>query len=177
MVWYGMVWYGLVWYGLVEYGMIWLMPTWLIEQRAGSGRGGGLYQVDAYSPTVAAIHSHHRFSFNGFSQLDGTRWHVCLAGRGRGRESSSEKYTRPRRSSGCQKRSQKSAKATTGLKGRPQQFIYGQLCGPGDLVLEGPALCKIGPLPPSWQGYWSFCSVYIWEPTGFGKCSLWPFWA
>ena len=70
--------------------------------------------------------------------------HLCLAttgGREEGGQGIELREVRPRRSSSCQKRSQKSAKSMTGLKGRPQLFRFGQLGGPG--VKRAGALQKL----------------------------------
>ena len=74
MVWYGRVWSGMIWSGMVGYGAA--LDANLVNWNKELAAAGvvAFYQVDAYSPTVAAIHSHHRFSFFGFSQLDGARW-------------------------------------------------------------------------------------------------------
>ena len=144
MVWYGRVWSGMIWSGMVGYGAA--LDANLVnwnKELAAAGVVASIKLMHTPQPWLQSTHITDSafLAFRSWMVLGGVKkMHVCLAGRGRGRESSSEKYTRPRRSSGCQKRSQKSAKATTGLKGRPQLFRFGQLGGPGvrscvDLVL------------------------------------------
>ena len=135
MVWYGRVWSGMIWSGMVGYGAA--LDANLVnwnKELAAAGVVAFIKLMHTPQPWVQSTHITDSafLAFRSWMVLGGVKkMHVCLAGRGRGRESSSEKYTRPRRSSGCQKRSQKSAKATTGLKGRPQLFRFGQLGGPG----------------------------------------------
>ena len=141
----------MIWSGMVGYGAA--LDANLVnwnKELAAAGVVAFIKLMHTPQPWLQSTHITDSafLAFRSWMVLGGVKkMHVCLAGRGRGRESSSEKYTRPRRSSGCQKRSQKSAKATTGLKGRPQLFRFGQLGGPGvrsqvDLVFEGQALCK-----------------------------------
>ena len=132
---YGRVWSGMIWSGMVGYGAA--LDANLVnwnKELAAAGVVASIKLMHTPQPWLQSTHITDSafLAFRSWMVLGGVKkMHVCLAGRGRGRESSSEKYARPRRSSGCQKRSQKSAKATTGLKGRPQLFRFGQLGGPG----------------------------------------------